>query len=149
MVCLGLSPLTARILCSIPGWGTNILWSHMLWPKQNMLWSSKLHQQDKYTTQLFAHVAGHRATYDLFTRMKWIQMVPPPIQWSSLNSWNKALKGYRNEQVIPREHVKSKHIFFEWTTSFIYSFGQAAWLVGSQFPDQRFNPDHCSESPES
>ena len=33
---LGPSLLTVRILCLIPGWETNILWSHIVWPEQNM-----------------------------------------------------------------------------------------------------------------
>ena len=32
---------------------------------------------------------------------------------------------------------------------YLFIFGLAAWLAGSQFPDQELNLGHCNESAES
>ena len=78
VVWLGLSPLTVRILCSIPGWGTNVLWSHMLWPKQNMLWSQSCTSKISIQHSCKHKWLGIELPMILFTRMKWTQMVPHP-----------------------------------------------------------------------
>ena len=48
-----------------------------------------------------------------------------------------------------QNHLKIDYRFKGKTLFFIIIFGCATWLVGSQFPDQRLNPGHGSERPES
>ena len=43
----------------------------------------------------------------------------------------------------------AKHAQLQSFYLFIYSFGLASQLAGSQFPDQGLNPGHSSESLES
>ena len=42
---------------------------------------------------------------------------------------------------------ESPILFYFKFLNFLF-FGCAAWLAGSEFPDQGLNPGHCSESAE-